>query len=616
MAEGHSATVKLEGDSSSLERSFARSAQKAREFDASIQKVEATSKRANAVEMQRAALQDRTAKSAVNMQKTTERVGFALHQVVGQTASFNQALQGVLGTFGGWGVAIGALVGTVLHFAEAQDEAHKKAVKLNDELRKQAGLKREAQQDQETETKLALMRHAREKDERREAKAREQIAINNREEKEALDEMVTLTEARGKSAEGARRRQAELHEQTLREQAAVSGFEKQRELIREADAVAHEEKLRRLEVEGRREKELTGHKKKQLTFAQEIAKLNTELMKRVPFGDSPSFGRTGSDTLFDIEAAGGRAANGMPGLSLSGGPAMMRDPNAAVNAESQRNAVLREVQLEREQALEFDLQAELSRIEREKQAQTELLLFNERIAANDSERLTAREQQRQVLHEAELARIEAEKTARIQAQEKIANAIATTGSVLGAGAKLAAMAAEATGASAKKQARVAQIGMGIQAMAIGALEVVKAAASYASLNIPQGIAHTAAAAVAFTEGGLLLAGKIGRSGGGGASAGGGGGFGGSNFGSSGGGGGGGSTGGGKLPGADSPIPGSPGPQAPRTGGGSQGNSGGSVVVDLRGANFNGTGGRKEFARFLDEVLEEGGQNRRPRRTVG
>src|SRR5690349_6236719 len=228
MAEGHSATVKLEGDSSSLERSFARSAQKAREFDASIQKVEATSKRANAVEMQRATLQERTVKSSINMEKTTQRVGFALHQVVGQTASFDKALQGVLGTFGGWGIAVGALVGVVMHFVDAQSEAKKKAIELNEELRKQAGLRREQEHDFAAGALLQRARLQEEKRQKALEKERTQVEINAREEKQALEELIVMNESRGKSAEGALRRQAELQAEVLEKQAKFAEGEDQR----------------------------------------------------------------------------------------------------------------------------------------------------------------------------------------------------------------------------------------------------------------------------------------------------------------------------------------------------------------------------------------------------
>lgn len=601
-------TVKLDGDASGLERSMTRGAQKVAEFDTSLRRLEATSKQSNitaaaAAEAQRkagAAMASVSSTHGPNLAKTFERIGFAAHQVVGQTTSFNGALQGVLGTLGPWGIAIGAAVGTLLHFANAQSEAAKKAREHNEELKKQAGLKREALQDQETDTKLALIRHANEKQEKREAKAREQIAINKREEKEALEEMVALTEARGKSAEGARRRQAELREETLREQAAVSGFEKQQELMREADAVAREEKLRRLEVEGRHEKELTENKKKQLTIAQELAKLNAEFMKRVAFGNSPSFGRTGQDTLFDIEAGGQRAANGMPGLSLAGGPAIMRDPNAAANAERQRNAALRVVELERAQEKEFDLQAELSRIDREKQAQFELLSFQEQVAANDSERLAVRERQRQAAHEAELARIAAEQTAQTKAAAKQAQTAEVVAGVIGSVTKIGALAAEASGKSAAKRARAAQIAGGIEALTIAGVETVKAAAAFASLNIPQGIAHTAAAALGFTQGALMLAGGTPSTG---ASAGRGGGAGAAGAGSVG------STesSGSNLPrGSDSQIPGSPGPR--QRGGAS---AGGKTVVFTGPVHLYGTPHR-EFIRSIDEGLEDLSGSRRRR----
>jgi hypothetical protein len=167
------------------------------------------------------------------------------------------------------------------------------------------------------------------------------------------------------------------------------------------------------------------------------------------------------------------------------------------------------------------------------------------------------------------------------------------------------MAAEASGASAKKRARAAQIGAGIEAMAIGALEVVKAAAAGASFNIPQAILHSAAAAVAFTEGGLLLAGKIGGSGGGGASGGGGGFAGGDSFG--GGGTGGGGSRGGPAP-IDSSIPGSPSPSQPQHF--AHQKEGASAMFPGAVFHIYGAGGPKEFIRQIDQDLADLSHNRR------
>jgi hypothetical protein len=57
---------------------------------------------------------------------------------------------------------------------------------------------------------------------------------------------------------------------------------------------------------------------------------------------------------------------------------------------------------------------------------------------------------------------------------------------------------------AKAQLRMS----GIMAIATGALEVVRAAASFASFNFVQGALHTAAATLAFAQGTIMLAGNI------------------------------------------------------------------------------------------------------------
>lgn len=456
-------TDKAAANLEKLERTLAKTRSKSTELIASQSKLSVQAEQLAAAQAKAgAAMGDVAGKHGPNMQRTLERLGFAAHQVVGQTASLNTAMNGVLSTLGPWGIAIGAGVGILLHFASAADEAREKTQKLNDALRRQAAERDRAEDVFEHEVARAKMRSADEKQERKEEKARQQIEENHREEKEALEEMIVLTESRGKSAEGARRAQAALHEQTLREQADISSFDKKQELTREADKTAREEKLRQLAAEGRHEKELLATREKQLTISQKLAKLNAEAMKRVDFGNEPSFGRTGEDTLTDIEALSARKS-GPRGLSLNADFSEI-NRNGMNAAEAQREA-------------EKNLEA--SRAEWEK---------------NQAER-----------HEAEMARLEAELAKHEALGAAIGNSVADVAATMLNASNLSAagfrkMLAEWGRAESIKLAAVA-ISEGVQALV-----------SAAFFNFPQAALHGAAAGEA-AAGAVIVAGMTGALGG-------------------------------------------------------------------------------------------------------
>lgn len=595
-------TVKLDGDASGLEREYSRAASKVAEFNSVLSKQSVATDAAIQRQRDFFAAVDRANASVTRanagggaLTATYQRMGFAAHQLVAGTANFNQALQGVLVTLGPYGVAAGAVVGVVLHMVDAHKQAAEAAKKLAEENRKA----KQAADDLARSERVERINREFERD--AEIEKQNKLFLENREfneQRREIETAIAVAEASGAKASAFKTEQTRIQAEHLEALGRLTDDIAEREALdAQAAELRHQDEIRRIGERGKAEKDVTKEKQKQLTFAEQIAKLNADLMKRVPFGSSPSTGRTGQDTLFDIEAGGQRAANGMPGLSLSGDPAILRDPNAAANAERQRNAALRAVEIERAQELEFDLQAELSRIDREKQAQLELLSFQEQVAANDSERLAVREQQRQAAHEAELARIAAEQTAQTKAAAKQAQTAEVVAGVIGSVTKIGALAAEASGKSAAKRARAAQIAGGIEALTIAGVETVKAAAAFASLNIPQGIAHTAAAALGFTQGALLLAGGTPSTG---ASAGRGGGAGASSVGST-------ESSGSNLPrGSDSQIPGSPGPR--QRGGAS---AGGKTVVFTGPVHLYGTPHR-EFIRSIDEGLEDLSGNRRRR----
>jgi hypothetical protein len=177
-------------------------------------------------------------------------------------------------------------------------------------------------------------------------------------------------------------------------------------------------------------------------------------------------------------------------------------------------------------------------------AEAEELIFAQREAEiiarppeTELERIAQKEELAQLTHERDLARLEEEsKFDRRRADErerfhelelkrieekrkKQQDAIAFTGNALRSGFQLAGQISAAGIKDDDKRARHALRVRGIEAIAVGALETVKAVAAFASFNVPEGLLHTAAAALGFAQGGIMLSGNIPGKGGG-ASAGG------------------------------------------------------------------------------------------------
>ena len=126
------------------------------------------------------------------------------------------------------------------------------------------------------------------------------------------------------------------------------------------------------------------------------------------------------------------------------------------------------------------------------------------------------DKRRQLLHKRDVARIE-DKKKRQQA------ALSASKSFLSQGQSFAQTIIDTAIKDEKKREQAALRARGVEALARGGLEVVEAAAAFAGFNFVQGALHTAAAAIAFTQGGLMLAGKVPGQGGASAGAGGGGG---------------------------------------------------------------------------------------------
>jgi hypothetical protein len=111
------------------------------------------------------------------------------------------------------------------------------------------------------------------------------------------------------------------------------------------------------------------------------------------------------------------------------------------------------------------------------------------------------DKQRELLHKRDVARIK-------ESAEKRKAAASAASSLLTAGQSLFSTVIGVAIKDEKKREQAALRARGVEAVARGALETVEAVAAFASFNFVQGALHTAAAAVAFTQGGIMLAGKI------------------------------------------------------------------------------------------------------------
>lgn len=127
------------------------------------------------------------------------------------------------------------------------------------------------------------------------------------------------------------------------------------------------------------------------------------------------------------------------------------------------------------------------------------------------------------LHDDRLRRIEQEKKARQELAQSTEDAYATMGNAAQMSGNVALLAAELGARGEDKKAKVANAAAGSIAVVQAALEQARAIAAFASLNIPQGLAHQGAA-VAFTTAAVQAFRAAGRGGGGRSRGGRGGGF--------------------------------------------------------------------------------------------
>ena len=216
-------------------------------------------------------------------------------------------------------------------------------------------------------------------------------------------------------------------------------------------------------------------------------------------GGSQTDARTRSE-LSELSGQGGSFGTSREDTSFSFAGAGARDP---FQTDEQRDA--QQEQIDQRRLLDLEEQT-----------------IHDLAQARKDEEIARREKLDGIIrknHDANMKRLQdSEKKEKAATANRIAGVNAFAG-VSKAGADIVGLAAQAGAISAEKAARIQNRFLGMQAIGIGALEVVKAAAAAASFNVPQAVLHGAAAAVAFLKGGLLLSGTMDPSGGGASTAG-------------------------------------------------------------------------------------------------
>jgi hypothetical protein len=533
---------------------------------------------------------------------TYQRLGFAAHQLVAGTASFNQALQGVLGTLGPYGVAAGAAAGVIWHLVESHKAAAEAAKKHAEETRKAAEAERAAATSAYvTKLNARLQDDARIEAENRDFAAKRDFDDRRRE----LEVDIAAAEAFHQRADDIR---SDLRDLQADEIERTEGFAARQEFL-------HQEELNRIAEDGRAEDDRHQKKAKnqsdeltadELAFKRETERLRyreqlfADMSKRVA-----GYIKRDREAQFDaLDAEFERAMKQYQQISEFRPKAALASQLSDIEKQKATG------QIDNTEAIEAERQARLAYLEDTRSATETTFEAEQRL-----------EQARQINHDAEMARIDEEKRKR---DEQIGTftryATSTVQSLVSIGdaRHQAVRAAKLQGKTDAEAARAGKIAALEQAAgslrALRDFAIVKAisetAAGLGALGITWGVPNPAAlmhfasaAAWGVVAGGTALgarglegradalqgSGDQGR------------GIGGAGLGQ----GGAANGGGASLPrGSDSPVPGSPAPRtqagAPRAG------------HNFSGATFNfyGAGGKKEFMREIDEGLDDLAANRR------
>lgn len=570
MAEEHHSRVIVEGDSSSYVNAAKSASKESEAFRATVEK---TGKALKEQEKAAKAAGDANENARKKQEKATAGAvafGRAVDTAKEGTFGVAKAATAAAASFGPWGVAIAVVGNTLIGFVEGVIDARKETSKLNKELRDRRDLYLvkvgQEELDAEETARLAQIR--------REASQRENLVRSK-----GLDEVRSRALALKKVEDDIARGRAENSNLAKKAEIEALNAESMKDFDL-AKRIRREEELRVLSLE------------KQVGAKKQLAALqNNEIVAQRALGFAGFRGNVAGKSegmRFDAEA--GRVG------------AMQRegsDTRGANDAQYAADARLKAIEIERATTGET-----LSLINQEEEARRRLLQTQIDAATIGADRQQIQAELEQVQHEARLKRIDAERAAE---EKKAARKVALmdlVDRVAAGSAATATMIARTAGASAKKQEQIAAGVAGGQAIIIGVLESVKAAAAFASFNPIQGAMHVAAAAFAYAQGGMLLAQA--------------GGAGGSSSGAS-------SAGGGGMPsggtqsepsgqtfrGGDSAIPGSPGPQSPTAVGSSAGPNR-TTVIQINGDVY-GTP-RKEFIRSIREGLDLDRQGGRARRT--
>lgn len=259
--------------------------------------------------------------------------------------------------------------------------------------------------------------------------------------------------------------------------------------------------------------------------------LNPDRMRKEAAKADPEFADDGFALLeemeagmIDLEAAAKERIDRMFHEHIAAARERDKEREAA-EEDSRVSRGLRAIQGGRSANAEGDLSVK-DRVARAKQLvdQEEALLvshleFLEEHTNDSAELERIRSEKEQVHHEMRLKRIEAEKKARQDSFRSMMSAIQVASNAQQLAANIGTLAIEAGIRGEKRKARAANIAAGSVAVVQAALEQAKAIAAFATLNIPQGLAHQAAAVafgtaatMAFREAGG--GGKGGRVGGG------------------------------------------------------------------------------------------------------
>ncbi len=422
-------TVKLEGDSKGLVISYKAAAKAGEElnltlektsksWDRNVQAAKRAQESAEAFKARTKELEESLERSGFQLDRATtgaKKMAPALKSIALGAAQGSVSLSSMAGAalsaanaFGPWGIAIGLAATALYTLASAHNEAE---IAAN---RQRLALER---------LKLSEQSHANfERDEIERKKNRDKIEKDilakgghaaMRDALAFIEEDVVVAEARKEKHGALLTKQATVRADMLRLEAhaaeQLGNMDERRKLIAEADAILRADKLRALRDENTEEDKKTAKKREQL----KLEKLITDAQFSSGLAGPNFRGQIANDADARKFAAGLADARGA-GMNRGNGS----DARLAA-AQGEATGRLRDVEVQRGMQRDFDLQAELARIDQEKQALLSLADVKYQIATTGAERDAATAEREQIEHDARMQRIEAEQKAEDQQQGRI-----------------------------------------------------------------------------------------------------------------------------------------------------------------------------------------------------